>query len=252
MRDGGLIASVVNETKLKVNVEKELVLQAEEEDMEALLGTYALFFFILNGIKVRLQIRLQLRRCHSQPRSLETWSNPFHDASSNGSHNATPTATTHFLMTAIKVGRNKAVDKNINPLIGFTGRLEKKKGSDILAEAIPQFMKENVQLVALIGPDRVAVEIASTAQIPSDLGVSALHRRVSAAQIPADLGAFGAFSAACSSGSPSPSSGSTATLQIVPDPVGCWRFGTSRAACSTAFPSASPRRDLVGAGPPAL
>lgn len=41
------------------------------------------------------------------------------------------------------------VDRNI-PLIGFIGRLEEQKGSDILAEAIPQFIKENVQLVALV------------------------------------------------------------------------------------------------------
>jgi len=39
VRDGGPVASVVRETELKVNVEKELVSQAEEEDMEALLGT---------------------------------------------------------------------------------------------------------------------------------------------------------------------------------------------------------------------
>jgi len=42
VRDGGPVASVVTETEiteLKVNVEKELVSQAEEEDMEALLGT---------------------------------------------------------------------------------------------------------------------------------------------------------------------------------------------------------------------
>jgi len=40
VRDGGPVASsVVREAELKVNVEKELVSQAEEEDMEALLGT---------------------------------------------------------------------------------------------------------------------------------------------------------------------------------------------------------------------
>ncbi|KAI4305349.1 hypothetical protein L6164_028720 [Bauhinia variegata] len=41
-QDGGPVASVVTETELKVNVEKELVSQAEEEDMEALLGTYVM------------------------------------------------------------------------------------------------------------------------------------------------------------------------------------------------------------------
>lgn len=40
------------------------------------------------------------------------------------------------------------VDRNI-PLIGFIGRLEEQKGSDILAAAIPQFIKENVQIVVL-------------------------------------------------------------------------------------------------------
>ncbi|KAI9181438.1 hypothetical protein LWI28_015018 [Acer negundo] len=40
------------------------------------------------------------------------------------------------------------VDKNI-PVIGFIGRLEEQKGSDILVEAIPQFIKENVQIIVL-------------------------------------------------------------------------------------------------------
>jgi hypothetical protein len=39
----------VTESDLKVTVEKELVSQAEEEDMEALLGTYvSLAFFVLS------------------------------------------------------------------------------------------------------------------------------------------------------------------------------------------------------------
>ncbi|KAK3194523.1 hypothetical protein Dsin_025833 [Dipteronia sinensis] len=40
------------------------------------------------------------------------------------------------------------VDKNI-PVIGFIGRLEEQKGSDILVEAIPQFIGENVQIIVL-------------------------------------------------------------------------------------------------------
>lgn len=40
------------------------------------------------------------------------------------------------------------VDRNI-PLIGFIGRLEEQKGSDILAEAIPDFIGEDVQIVIL-------------------------------------------------------------------------------------------------------
>lgn len=40
----GPVAATVTESDLKVTVEKELVSQAEEEDMEALLGTYVLLF----------------------------------------------------------------------------------------------------------------------------------------------------------------------------------------------------------------
>lgn len=40
------------------------------------------------------------------------------------------------------------VDKDI-PVIVFIGRLEEQKGSDILAEAIPQFIQENVQIIVL-------------------------------------------------------------------------------------------------------
>lgn len=43
--------ATVTESDLKVTVEKELVSQAEEEDMEALLGTYVLLaFFVLTWI----------------------------------------------------------------------------------------------------------------------------------------------------------------------------------------------------------
>ncbi|QCE02490.1 granule-bound starch synthase 1, chloroplastic/amyloplastic-like [Vigna unguiculata] len=53
-----------------------------------------------------------------------------------------------LLKEALQAEVGLPVDRNI-PLIGFIGRLEEQKGSDILAEAIPQFIKENVQLVAL-------------------------------------------------------------------------------------------------------
>lgn len=44
IQDGqGPVAATVTESDLKVTVEKELVSQAEEEDMEALLGTCVLF-----------------------------------------------------------------------------------------------------------------------------------------------------------------------------------------------------------------
>lgn len=40
--EDGPAASVMTQRDLKVTVEKDLVSQAEEEDMEALLGTYVL------------------------------------------------------------------------------------------------------------------------------------------------------------------------------------------------------------------
>ncbi|XP_072986292.1 granule-bound starch synthase 1b, chloroplastic/amyloplastic-like [Typha latifolia] len=40
------------------------------------------------------------------------------------------------------------VDRSI-PVIVFIGRLEEQKGSDILAEAIPEFIEENVQIIVL-------------------------------------------------------------------------------------------------------
>lgn len=41
------------------------------------------------------------------------------------------------------------VDRNI-PVIGFIGRLEEQKGSDILAAAIPEFIDEEVQIIVLV------------------------------------------------------------------------------------------------------
>lgn len=41
------------------------------------------------------------------------------------------------------------VDKDI-PLIGFIGRLEEQKGSDILVEAIPELAGENLQIIVLV------------------------------------------------------------------------------------------------------
>ncbi|KAL2336270.1 hypothetical protein Fmac_010716 [Flemingia macrophylla] len=53
-----------------------------------------------------------------------------------------------LLKEALQAEVGLPVDRSI-PLIGFIGRLEEQKGSDILSAAIPQFIKENVQLVAL-------------------------------------------------------------------------------------------------------
>ena len=36
------------------------------------------------------------------------------------------------------------------PLIGFIGRLEEQKGSDILTAAIPEFIGEDVQIIVLV------------------------------------------------------------------------------------------------------
>ncbi|KAJ4957075.1 hypothetical protein NE237_013858 [Protea cynaroides] len=62
-------------------------------------------------------------------------------------------ATTVFdakplLKEALQADVGLPVDGNI-PLIGFIGRLEEQKGSDILAAAIHQFIGENVQIVVL-------------------------------------------------------------------------------------------------------
>ncbi|XP_027337652.1 granule-bound starch synthase 1, chloroplastic/amyloplastic-like [Abrus precatorius] len=53
-----------------------------------------------------------------------------------------------LLKEALQAEVGLPVDRNI-PLIGFIGRLEEQKGSDILVAAIPQFIGENVQIVAL-------------------------------------------------------------------------------------------------------
>ena len=63
----------------------------------------------------------------------------------------------HFQVTEAKALLKEAlqaevglpVDRNI-PLVGFIGRLEEQKGSDILSAAIPTFIDENVQLVVLV------------------------------------------------------------------------------------------------------
>lgn len=54
-----------------------------------------------------------------------------------------------LLKEALQAEVGLPVDRNI-PLIGFIGRLEEQKGSDILVAAIPQFVGENVQIVALV------------------------------------------------------------------------------------------------------
>lgn len=54
-----------------------------------------------------------------------------------------------LLKEALQAEVGLPVDRDV-PLIVFIGRLEEQKGSDILVEAIPQFIDESVQLVALV------------------------------------------------------------------------------------------------------
>lgn len=53
-----------------------------------------------------------------------------------------------LLKEALQAAVGLPVDRNI-PLIGFIGRLEEQKGSDILAAAIPKFIHMDVQIVIL-------------------------------------------------------------------------------------------------------
>ncbi|KAF7828088.1 granule-bound starch synthase 1, chloroplastic/amyloplastic-like [Senna tora] len=61
-----------------------------------------------------------------------------------------------LLKEALQAEVGLPVDKNI-PLIGFIGRLEEQKGSDILSAAIPKFIGQNVQMVVL-GTGKKAME----------------------------------------------------------------------------------------------
>ncbi|KNA20792.1 hypothetical protein SOVF_048850 [Spinacia oleracea] len=53
-----------------------------------------------------------------------------------------------LLKEALQAEVGLPIDPSI-PVIGFIGRLEEQKGSDILAEAIPEFIGENAQIVVL-------------------------------------------------------------------------------------------------------
>jgi glycosyltransferase involved in cell wall biosynthesis len=54
-----------------------------------------------------------------------------------------------LLKEALQAEVGLPVDRNI-PVIGFIGRLEEQKGSDILVAAIPHFIRENVQIIVLV------------------------------------------------------------------------------------------------------
>ncbi|KAL5766087.1 hypothetical protein ACOSP7_016704 [Xanthoceras sorbifolium] len=61
-----------------------------------------------------------------------------------------------LLKEALQAEVGLPVDRNI-PLIGFIGRLEEQKGSDILVQAISKFVGENVQIV-ILGTGKKAME----------------------------------------------------------------------------------------------
>jgi len=54
-----------------------------------------------------------------------------------------------LLKEALQAEVGLPVDGDI-PVIGFIGRLEEQKGSDILASAIPMLVKYNVQIIVLV------------------------------------------------------------------------------------------------------
>lgn len=79
---------------------------------------------------------------------VQEW-NPSTDRYINVKYDATTVMNAKPLVKeALQSQLGLPVDRNI-PLIGFIGRLEEQKGSDILAQAIPKFMGENVQMVVL-------------------------------------------------------------------------------------------------------
>uniref|UniRef100_A0A2N9I3P6 Starch synthase catalytic domain-containing protein n=1 Tax=Fagus sylvatica TaxID=28930 RepID=A0A2N9I3P6_FAGSY len=79
---------------------------------------------------------------------VQEW-NPLTDKYTGIKYDAsTVTDAKPLLKEALQAEVGLPVDRNI-PVIGFIGRLEEQKGSDILVAAIPQFIKENVQIIVL-------------------------------------------------------------------------------------------------------
>ena len=54
-----------------------------------------------------------------------------------------------LLKEAIQAETGLEIDPT-KPLVGFIGRLEEQKGSDILTAAIPEFIGEDVQIIVLV------------------------------------------------------------------------------------------------------
>ncbi|CAL9007577.1 unnamed protein product [Prunus brigantina] len=79
---------------------------------------------------------------------VQEW-NPLTDKYTAAKYDAsTVTDAKPLLKEALQAEVGLPVDRDI-PVIGFIGRLEEQKGSDILIEAIPHFIKENVQIIVL-------------------------------------------------------------------------------------------------------
>lgn len=68
----------------------------------------------------------------------------------------TVTEAKPLLKEALQAAVGLPVDRNI-PVIGFIGRLEEQKGSDILVSAIPKFIGMNVQII-ILGTGKKAFE----------------------------------------------------------------------------------------------
>ncbi|KAA3454853.1 granule-bound starch synthase 1, chloroplastic/amyloplastic-like [Gossypium australe] len=68
----------------------------------------------------------------------------------------TVTYAKRLLKVALQAELGLPCDENV-PLIGFIGRLEEQKGSDILTAAIPKFIGQNCQIVVL-GTGKTAME----------------------------------------------------------------------------------------------
>ncbi|KAG5558921.1 hypothetical protein RHGRI_008758 [Rhododendron griersonianum] len=79
---------------------------------------------------------------------VQEW-NPSTDKYIDVKYNATTVMDAKLILKeALQAEVGLPVDRNI-PVIGFIGRLEEQKGSDILVEAISQFVGEDVQIIIL-------------------------------------------------------------------------------------------------------
>lgn len=74
-----------------------------------------------------------------------------------------------LLKEALQAEVGLPIDPNV-PLIGFIGRLEEQKGSDILAAAIPKFIGENVQIVVLVSIFRAVYNLRTCSGLIGNKG----------------------------------------------------------------------------------